>query len=94
MLKLVKWAFHLGQQTERQRIAGVLDNHRRYRRSPNQIARQLFGKDYDHLSDKRKDTLKFEQAVDERVNGIIDDLMRPTDREVESYSILYPKGDQ
>jgi len=90
MLRLLKWTYRLAQQTERQRIASILNDHRRYR-APNQIARELFGKDIDRLSEKRKDTLKFEQAVDGRVNDIIDNIVRPQDRDVESYSLLYPK---
>ena len=91
MLRLIKWAYRLAQQTERQRIAGILNDHRRYRDSPNNIARRLFGKDFDDLTDKKKDTLKFEQAVDERVNDIIDAITRPQEHESTSYSLLYPR---
>ena len=90
MIKLIKWVYRLAQQTERQRIASILNDHRRYR-EPDYMARELFGKDFDRVSDKRKDSIKFEQAVDSRVNAIIDNITRPQDRDVESYSLLYPK---
>lgn len=90
MIKLLKWAFRLGQQTERQRIEHILNEQRRYQ-PPDRIARQLFGKEFDDLPDKKKDSLKFEHSVDIRINDIIHNITRPQTTESESYSLLYPK---
>lgn len=90
MFKLLKWAFRLGQQTERQRIEHILINNQRYQQ-PNEIARQLFGKDIDDLPQKKIQDVKFERAVNYRINQIIENITMPQTFEKDSYSLLYPK---
>ncbi len=90
MLKLLKWVYQLARQTERQRIEHILINNQRYQ-DEGVLARQLFGSDYEKLTAAKKDNIKFERAVNYRVNQIIEDITRPNSHEAESYSILYPK---
>lgn len=93
MFKLVKWAFHLGQQTERQRIEHILINNLRST-NPDEIARVLFRKDVDDLPEKKQGNVMLERGVNYRVNQIIEDITFPRQTETESYSQLYPKGDK
>lgn len=82
MFNLVKWAFKLGQQTERQRIANILADSRRH--TP---YRERLSKDNDQ-EERRKQA----ERVDNIVNGIIDSITNPTQWEESRYSLLYPKG--
>lgn len=79
MFNLVKWAFKLGQQTERHRIANILEQSRKfipYREglTNNQLERQ-----------------KREEAIARAVSDIIDNITRPQSTDMETYSLLFPK---
>lgn len=84
MFNLVKWAFKLGQQTERQRITGVLSENRRM------IPYYEYGTGND--TDKRTEVQKL---VDKKVDDIIGSILDPRQQpEYQSYSVLYPKEDK
>lgn len=89
MLKLLKWVYQMARQSERQRIEHILINKQLYQ-NEDVLARQLFGNDFDKLPPKKQENVKVERAVNYRVNQIIEDIVRPNDRETESYSLLYP----
>ncbi len=78
MFGLVKWAYRLAQQTERQRIAAALENARR------------FGGMNDYQLDEKEIAAR-NRAVDQRVNQIIDAITQPNNYEESRYSILYPR---
>ncbi len=90
MLKLLKWIYQLAQQNERQRIEHILINNQRYQQE-DVLARQLFGNEFDKLPPKKQENVRFERAVNYRVNQIIEDIVQPNNYEKESYSKLYPK---
>lgn len=94
MLKLIRWAYRLGQQTERQRMASILNDHRNYRRSAHDLAMQLFGKESDKLSSRQQEKLSLTRAVDARIDDIIENITRPTQVDESRYSLLFPKEDK
>lgn len=94
MLRIIKWAYNLGQQTERKRVASILNDHRNYRRSENYLARELFGKDASDLGKKQQEKLALTKAVDARIDDIIDNITRPTQFDESRYSLLFPKEDK
>lgn len=83
MFKLVKWAFRLGQQTERQRIAGILQDSRRFTPYREGLSRD----------NNQEERAKQAERVDRIINDIIDGITNPTQYEESRYSLLYPKGD-
>lgn len=81
MLKLVQWAFKLGQQTERQRIASILSEHRRGL----PFAEYGTGNDKDTRSEAEK-------AADRQISHIIGYIVDPQyNPERAEYSVLYPR---
>lgn len=82
MLKLVKWAFQLGQQTERRRVQALLDTYRHeiYESSrfepeaPDKVKKQI------------------ERAANQKVSQVIGRIVDTKSEYVESFSLLYPKG--
>lgn len=89
MFNLVKWAFNLGQQTERHRVANLIEAQRSYIRY-NPVADSLFGKK--ELDEKDRHNIELEQAVNHRVDGIIESITRTTAADEKRYSLLFPKG--
>lgn len=89
MFKLVKWAFHLGQQTERQRIEGILNDRRKYYRRHDPIASKLFGgrAQKDPSPEQREIELQVEMRVDDIISAII--KLQPADGKY--FSLLYPE---
>lgn len=88
MYKLSRWAFKLGQQTERHRIAGILNDHRKY----HEVYHDPFNRrDEDKLSERKQRNLKVQREVDKRVNQIIEAIAEPKQREESRYSLLFPK---
>lgn len=83
MFKLVQWAFKLGQQTERQRIANILESHRRTTMFMEGIGT--------NEPDERRERI---EAIEHNVGRIIDDITNPTQWEESRYSLLYPKEDK
>lgn len=80
MFKLVKWAFKLGQQTERARIAGILNEAR---------ANLPFG---EYGTGNDKDMRKQAENYSARyLSGIISNIVEPRNYETENFSLLYPK---
>jgi thymidylate synthase ThyX len=80
MFKLVKWAFKLGQQTERHRIANILES-RRY-----VLPYGEFGVGN---GDERK---KVQSAVKREINRIVDEIIEPHyEQTKQGYSLLYPE---
>lgn len=82
MLKLVKWAFKLGQQTERARIGRILAQSRDY------VGFNEMG------TNEKSERAEINRKVRRLVNSIIDDITNPNTYEKESFSILYPKDDK
>lgn len=82
MFKLVKWAFQLGQQTERRRIAHILAESRMY--VPYR----------EGLGDKQRERKIREQVIAGAVNDIIDNITQPKQTEQRQFSVLFPKGDE
>lgn len=81
MLKLMKWAFHLGQKFERQRIAGILAEGRRsvpYREG-------IVGQDSPEKENRQL-------AVQRVVNNIIDEITEERRDFTDGHSLLFPKG--
>lgn len=83
MFKLVQWAFRLGQQTERHRIANILDNNRRYTPYREGLSE----------TNDQKERRKQAERVDNAVNSIIDQITTTSYTE-SRYSVLYPKEDK
>lgn len=80
MFNLVKWAFKLGQQTERRRIESIITSE--YRSLPYQM-------DLGELKVREQ----VERRSDQLINNLIDRIVQPQQYEREGYSLLYPKGD-
>lgn len=81
MFKLVKWAFRLGQQTERYRIENILREQRR------NIQFQEFGSNNDPSREK------IVQATARAVDGIVGRIIDPRREYKPGTSLLYPKWD-
>lgn len=88
MFKLVKWAFKLGQQTERHRIAGILNESRQ---AP--MARDVAPFPYDKqlTEDDKKRREYVRRQVNSEINNIVDLITMPQPHEYDRYSILHPK---
>ena len=80
MFKLVKWAFKLGQHTERMRIAGILNEAR---------ANLPFG-EYGTGNDKDMREAAKEHSA-RYLGGIIGNIVDPRDYERKSFSVLFPE---
>lgn len=76
MFNLVKWAFKLGQQTERHRIANILDQQFRY-------------ESYKHIP--RDVDEAFHRAVHDKVTFIINNITQTSSFEEKRYSLLFPE---
>lgn len=92
MFNLVKWAYKLGQQTERKRVAGLLETYPRWQRSPKLIAHDLFGKIED--PEDAETIARIESGIQQGIRDIVDGISRPTNYEQDAYSLLYPKEDK
>lgn len=93
MFKLVKWAFQLGQQTERHRMAGILNDHRRYyRHSSLETAERLFGKKNEPTDEAVAKRIEIDQQVERRAGDIIHAITTPQRFEEKHFSLLFPKG--
>lgn len=85
MFKLVTWAFTLGKQVERHRIASILHS----ARSDLKYGEYGTGND----TDAREAA---QAAAERQVSRIIGRITDPqyADREMTSYSVLFPKEDK
>lgn len=85
MFNLVKWAFTLGKQIERHRIASILQQAR------SDLKYGEFGTGND--KDAREQVIA---ATDRQVSQIIGRIVDPqyTDREMTRYSVLFPREDK
>jgi hypothetical protein len=92
MFKLVKWAFHLGQQTERQRIELILTD-ASYRSGIN--LEQYFDEGRQtQTSERKKKEARIQAEVEQRIMQIVGNITRFEPTDSEAYSLLYPKDDK
>ena len=89
MFNLVKWAYHLGRQTERARVASLIQNHHRYMRQPRSIAHEIFGKIEDPADAQTLEQIT--HGIDQGVKDIVDSISQPTNYDNKHYSLLFPK---
>lgn len=84
MIKLAKWAFKLGQQTERQRISGILNstfNHTG--------GREAWSKKFEPEVEKA-----VRNEVRRRVDNIVHEITKTSSFEEKYFSVLFPKEDK
>lgn len=80
MFKLVKWAFKLGQNTERMRIANIL----REAQASLPFGEYGTGNDKDLREAAKEHSARY-------LSGIISSITEPRDYERKSFSVLFPE---
>lgn len=83
MFNAIKWAFKLGQQTERHRIAGILYSEQR--------SIDYFEYGTGDNKDLRTEAVK---VADRQIGRIITRITMPQPDESKAYSLLFPKEDK
>jgi len=89
VLKLVKWAFDLGVRQERVRISAHLQNVARQAGFAESEMYDIFRDE--KTSQRKKNTLELEMAVERKIMDTVDKIMRPQNSDYFGYSIMFPE---
>lgn len=89
MLRALKWAYDLGVRQERVRIASHLEMVRSGAVVSQEGFRNMLNED-PSMTKTRKDRLKFNMAVSQKVEQIISDIFRDDGQWVPGSSLMFP----
>lgn len=94
MLKTLKWIYDLGVRQERVRIASHLQMHSIGASNSRDIASALFAEEMSKPKPNIKllDRLNFENAVNQKVEEIIQEIFQSNGEWVSGNSIMFPDG--
>src|SRR4051812_45703717 len=92
MLKTLKWVYDLGVKQERQRIAAHLQLASQYSRTENDQMLDMMRDNADRKRPSKTVTekLRFQSAVNDRIQLIINDMFQGNGSWVEGASIMFP----